>query len=319
MRALVTGGAGFIGSHLVDRLMKEGYYVTVIDNFSSGTIENIKQWLDHPQFKLIRGDLRNPETILQAIKNVDVVFHLAANPEVRVGSQNPKVIYENNVAATFNLLEAMRKNNVKHLIFTSSSTVYGEAKIIPTPENYAPLAPISIYGASKLACEALITAYAHTFKIKSLILRLANIVGARSNHGVIYDFINKLKRNPKKLEILGDGTQQKSYLHVKDCTNAIIHLNEVFTKEDKLHDIYNIGSEDWITVKEIADIIVEELGLKNVEYHFTGGVDGGRGWPGDVKIMLLDITKAKSKGWKPATNSRETVKQATKELLNHTN
>jgi len=315
MRVLVTGGAGFIGSHLVDKLMQQGYHVRVVDNLSAGRIENIKQWLNHPRLQLIKGDLRNPQIANEATKGVDMVFHLAANPEVRIGSQKPQEIYENNVTATYNLLEAMRAHNVKHIVFTSSSTVYGEAKQIPTPEDYTPLQPISVYGASKLACEALISGYAHTFKIKALILRLANIVGERSNHGVIFDFIMKLRRNPRKLEILGDGTQRKSYLHVKDCINAILHLNEVFLEEDKLYDVYNVGSEDWITVREIANIVVEEMGLENVEYYFTGGVDGGRGWPGDVKLMLLDITKAKSKGWKPTMNSRETVKQATKELL----
>lgn len=315
MRVLVTGGAGFIGSHLVDKLMQQGYHVRVVDNLSAGRIENIKQWLNHPRLQLIKGDLRNPQIANEATKGVDMVFHLAANPEVRIGSQKPQEIYENNVTATYNLLEAMRAHNVKHIVFASSSTVYGEAKQIPTPEDYTPLQPISVYGASKLACEALISGYAHTFKIKALILRLANIVGERSNHGVIFDFIMKLRRNPRKLEILGDGTQRKSYLHVKDCINAILHLNEVFLEEDKLYDVYNVGSEDWITVREIANIVVEEMGLENVEYYFTGGVDGGRGWPGDVKLMLLDITKAKSKGWKPTMNSRETVKQATKELL----
>ena len=315
MRVLVTGGAGFIGSHLVDKLMQQGYHVRVVDNLSAGRIENIKQWLNHPRLQLIKGDLRNPQIANEATKGVDMVFHLAANPEVRIGSQKPQEIYENNVTATYNLLEAMRAHNVKHIVFTSSSTVYGEAKQVPTPENYTPLQPISVYGASKLACEALISGYAHTFKIKALILRLANIVGERSNHGVIFDFIMKLRRNPRKLEILGDGTQRKSYLHVKDCINAILHLNEVFLEENKLYDVYNVGSENWITVREIANIVVEEMGLENVEYYFTGGVDGGRGWPGDVKLMLLDISKAKSKGWKPTMNSRETVKQATKELL----
>ena len=193
-RVLVTGGAGFIGSHLVDRLMIEGYSVKVVDNMSTGSKENIKRWLDHPRFELIQGDLRDKDLVLTAVKDVDIVFHLAANPEVRIGSQKPEEIYENNVTTTYNILEAMRKNNVKQLVFTSSSTVYGDAKIIPTPEDYTPLEPISIYGASKLACEALISGYAHTFKIRSLILRLANIVGTRSKHGVIYDFIRKLRK-----------------------------------------------------------------------------------------------------------------------------
>ena len=314
-RVLVTGGAGFIGSHLVDRLMIEGYSVKVVDNMSTGSKENIKRWLDHPRFELIQGDLRDKDLVLTAIKDVDIVFHLAANPEVRIGSQKPEEIYENNVTTTYNILEAMRKNNVKQLVFTSSSTVYGDAKIIPTPEDYAPLEPISIYGASKLACEALISGYAHTFKIRSLILRLANIVGTRSKHGVIYDFIRKLRKNPNRLEILGDGTQKKSYLHITDCIEAIIKLYKAFRNDNLIYDVYNIGNEDWITVKEIADIVTGELGLKNVEYVFTGGTENGRGWPGDVKLMLLEISKAKQKGWKPKMNNTEAIRRTIRELI----
>ena len=160
---------------------------------------------------------------------------------------------------------------------------------------------------------------AHTFKVKSLVLRLANIVGERSNHGVIYDFILKLKKNPRVLEILGDGSQKKSYLHVSDCIEAILHLYEGFEEDEVLYDVYNVGSEDWVLVREIADIVVECLGLENVEYRFTGGVDGGRGWPGDVKTMLLDIEKAKNRGWKPKLNSRQAVKRAAQELINSLN
>jgi len=319
LRVLVVGGAGFIGSHLVDTLMMEGYRVRVLDNLSAGSLENLGRWLGDVNVEFVRGDLREASVASQAVKDVDVVFHLAANPEVRIGSQKPEEIYENNVTATYNLLEAVRRHGVERLVFTSSSTVYGEARKIPTPEDYSPLEPISVYGASKLACEALISGYAHTFKIKSLILRLANIVGERSNHGVIYDFIHKLRRNPKILEILGDGTQRKSYLHVSDCVEATLHLYEEFEEEEKLYDVYNVGSEDWVTVREIADMVVETLGLENVEYKFTGGVEGGRGWPGDVKTMLLDIEKAKGKGWKPKLNSRQAVEKAIQELIHSLN
>jgi len=316
MRVLVTGGAGFIGSHLVDRLMLEGYRVRVVDNLSAGRLENLKRWLEDANFEFVKGDLREVEVISRAVSGVDLVFHLAANPEVKIGSQKPGEIYENNVAATYNLLEAMRRRGIRKLVFASSSTVYGEARKIPTPEDYSPLEPISIYGASKLACEALISGYAHTFKIRSLVLRLANIVGGRSNHGVIYDFILKLKKNPKVLEILGDGSQRKSYLHVSDCIEAMLRLYERFEGDEGLYDVYNVGSEDWVLVREIADVVVEGLGLEGVEYRFTGGVDGGRGWPGDVKTMLLDIGKAKSRGWKPKLNSRQAVKRAVQELVN---
>ncbi|USH00415.1 SDR family NAD(P)-dependent oxidoreductase [Thermococcus argininiproducens] len=314
MKILVTGGAGFIGSHLVDRLMEEGYEVRVLDDLSAGSLENLKKWINHERFEFMQGDMRDLEILKKAVDGVDAVFHLAANPEVRIGSQSPQLLYETNVLITYNLLEAMRERRIKLLAFTSSSTVYGEAKRIPTPEDYGPLEPISVYGGAKLAAEALISGYAHTFDIKAVVFRLANIIGKRSNHGVIYDFINKLKANPDRLEILGDGTQRKSYLHVSDTIEAMLYLFKEFLKEDKIYDAYNIGSEDWITVTEIAEIVSREMGL-SPEFYFTGGVDGGRGWKGDVKIMLLSIEKAKAKGWKPKMNSREAVEKTVRELL----
>ncbi len=314
MKVLVTGGAGFIGSHLVDHLIEDGYEVRVLDDLSAGSLENLKQWIDHERFEFMQGDLRRRDVCEKAVKGIDAVFHLAANPEVRIGAQSPELLYETNVLITYNLLETMRKEDIKALAFTSSSTVYGEAKEIPTPEDYGPLEPISVYGGAKLAAEALIAGYAHTFDIKAVVFRLANIIGKRSNHGVIYDFINKLKANPHRLEILGDGTQRKSYLHVSDTVEAMLYLFKEFLKEDKIYDAYNIGSEDWITVTEIAEIVSREMGL-NPEFYFTGGVDGGRGWKGDVKIMLLNIEKAKAKGWKPKMNSKEAVEKTVRELL----
>lgn len=314
MKVLVTGGAGFIGSHLVDKLMEDGNEVRVLDDLSAGDLRNIEQWIGHERFEFINGDMRDPEVVIEAVKGVDAVFHLAANPEVRIGSQSPELLYETNVLITYNLLEAMRKEGVKLLAFTSSSTVYGEAEKLPTPEDYGPMEPISVYGGAKLAAEALISGYAHTFDMKAIVFRLANIIGKRSNHGVIYDFINKLKANPNRLEILGDGTQRKSYLHVSDTVEAMLHLFNEFLKEEKAFDVYNIGSEDWITVVEIAEIVSKEMGL-SPEFYFTGGVDGGRGWKGDVKVMLLSIEKAKGKGWKPKMNSRQAVEKTVRELL----
>lgn len=313
MKILVTGGAGFIGSHLVDALMERGHEVRVVDDLSAGSLENIKRWLGNGRFEFIKGDLREPGVCREAVKGVGAVFHLAANPEVRIGAQSPGLLYETNVLLTYNIMEAMRRENVEYLIFTSSSTVYGDAAT-PTPEDYAPLEPISVYGGAKLAAEALISGYAHTFDIKSLVFRLANIIGERSNHGVIYDFINKLRRNPEELEILGDGTQRKSYLHVSDTVEGMLHLFECFKKEGKTFDVYNLGSEDWITVKEIAEIVSKGMGL-SPEFRFTGGVDGGRGWKGDVKLMRLSIEKAKSRGWRPRMNSYEAVERTVRELL----
>jgi UDP-glucose 4-epimerase len=302
-----------MGSHLVDALMKRQINVQVIDNLSSGSLMNISQWLNHRNFKFVQGDLLNADYAAKAVEGCETVYHLAANPEVRVGSTNPDVHYQQNVVATYTLLEAVRRAGcIKNFVFTSSSTVYGEAAKIPTPEDYAPLKPISVYGASKLACEALISAYAYTYGFKAVIYRLANIVGPRGRRGVICDFIQKLKKNPKELEVLGDGTQSKSYLYISDCIEAML-LG--FEKSETRVEIYNIGSEDRVDVKTIAQIVIDEMGLKNVKLIFTGGVDGGRGWIGDVKNMLLDVSKLKSIGWKLKLNSKQAVKEATRHLI----
>jgi len=311
---LVTGGAGFIGSHLVDALMVRGDYVCVFDNLSTGSMENVEHWLDHPNFTFIKGDLLSQSDLKKLeVDDYNVIFHLAANPEVRIGSIEPSIHFQQNVVATYNLLERVRMaGGSPILVFTSTSTVYGEALKIPTPEDYAPLKPISTYGASKLACEALISAYAYTYGFKAVILRLANIVGSRSRHGVIHDFIQKLRKKPNELEILGDGTQTKSYLYVSDCVEAILLATE---NPEKRVEVYNVGSEDQINVKTIAEIVIEEMGLKNVKLKLTGGVDGGRGWKGDVKNMLLHISKIKSLGWKPKLNSKQAVRKTVREIV----
>jgi len=314
-KVLVKGGAGFMGSHLVDVLMERGEEVCVFDNLSTGSLENIRHWLDTPNFTFIRGDLLNPIDLEKLyIERYSLIFHFAANPEVKIGSAEPNTHFQQNIVATHNLLELIRKAGTQPtLIFSSStSTVYGEALKIPTPEDYAPLKPISTYGALKLSCEALITAYAHTYGFKAVIYRLANIVGPRCRHGVIYDYIQKLKRNPEELEILGDGTQTKSYLHIKDCVDAILLGLENPTEQV---EIFNVSSEDQIDVKTIAQIVIDEMKLENVKLIFTGGVEGGRGWKGDVKNMLLDITKLKTLGWKPRLNSKQAIREATKSLL----
>jgi UDP-glucose 4-epimerase len=315
-RVIVTGGAGFIGSHLVDRLVKEGVEeIIAIDNLSSGSLDNIRHHLNKPYLVLNNSDLRRfDEEWTRLFRDTDIVYHYAANPEVRVSSIEPRLHFEENILATFNVLEAARINDVEYHVFASSSTVYGEARKIPTPEDYHPLEPISVYGASKLACEALYISYAKLYGFKVLIARYANIIGPRSNHGVIIDFINKLRRNPRRLEILGDGTQRKSYLHVLDAVDATQYLvRRLDTIRD--YDVYNIGSEDWIEVREIARIITEEMGLENVEFTYVKITPDGRGWPGDVKFMLLDISKLKSTGWKPRWNSREAVRKTVRQLL----
>lgn len=308
-KVIVTGGAGFIGSHVVDKLLSSNNEVTVIDNLSSGRMEFLEAHVPDKNFKFNKLDLLDLEKLKKAIQGADIIYHLAANPDVRLGAENTKIHLEQNVFATYNVLEAMRANKQQNIVFTSTSTVYGEANIIPTPENYGPLVPISLYGASKLACEALITSYCHTFDMKSWIFRFANIVGERGTHGIIVDFINKLRNNPDSLEILGDGQQRKSYLHVSDCVDAIFFAVK---NSHEMANIFNIGSNDTINSTEIGKIVVSEMGLKDVAFSYTGGK---RGWKGDVPRMLLSIETLQKLGWKPVHNSKSSVVAAVRSAL----
>ncbi len=312
MRTLVTGGAGFIGSYLVEALQRRGETVWVLDDVSSGSKQNLRRVSDSPDVEFVKGDCRDAVTVRRLLRKADVVFHFAASSEIRIELANPKKCYTHNIQATFALLEQFRMSKAETIVFTSSSTVYGDARQIPTPENYGPLLPISVYGASKLACESMISSYCSSFNKKGIILRLANILGARGQHGVVFDFWQKLKTNPRKLQILGDGKQSKSYLHIDDCTNAILKASDSPIEGSAV--IYNIGSVDMITVDEIAKIVAKEQGLKDVKLEFTGGVDGGRGWIGDVKTMLLDTRKIKALGWKPNLSSRQAVQKLVHEL-----
>ena len=314
LSAVVTGAAGFLGSHLIDALMASGCRVVGIDNLSSGTLENLRTWLDHPGFSFIKDDLKHEGDWCSAFKGADVVFHFAANPEVRISSVRPRVHFDENVVATFNVLEAARRADVGALVFASSSTVYGDPEVIPTPEDH-PKRPVSIYGASKLACEVLVETYHRLYGLKALILRYANIVGPRLTHGAIVDFIRKLRANPQQLEILGDGTQRKSYLHVRDAVSATLHLLRALLKDSFSCEAFNVGSEDWTSVVRIADIVVEEMGLSDVRYVFKPMTHDGRGWPGDVKLMLLDISKLKATGWRPTMSSEEAVRETARTLL----
>ncbi len=308
-RVLVTGGAGFIGSHIVDSLMARGAYVRVLDNFSSGRKELISQHSENKRFCLVEGDLLNGPTLEKALEDVDIVFHIAADPDVRLGATNSAVHFEQNILATYKLLEAMRQAQVSNIVFTSTSTVYGEALEVPTPEDYGPLVPISLYGASKLACEALITSYSHTFNMRSWLFRFANIIGKRSNHGIIVDFIEKLRKAPDTLEILGDGKQSKSYLHVEECVDGLLFAVENGTEQI---NIFNVGSEDTITATDIGMIVIREMGLEDVEITYTGGK---RGWKGDVPRMMLSVDKLKELGWAPGMSSEECVRATVASIL----
>jgi UDP-glucose 4-epimerase len=307
MKILVTGGAGFIGSHLVDRLAAEGHQIRVIDNLSSGRLENLAHRRD---VEVIIGDLKNPQDAQKAVRGVDAVFHFAANPEVRVSTTNPDIHFNENVIATFNLLEAMRKNDVGQLVFASSSSVYGEPDEIPIDEN-APLRPVSVYGASKASCENLIHAYAKLYGFRAVALRYANVVGPRLRHGVIWDLINKLRKNPHELEILGDGRQVRSYIYIDDAVEATLLA---WKKTTDAYAAYNVAAADWITVDEVANQVIEAMGLTNVKKTYKP-VLHGVGWPGDVKKIALKIDKIKLLGFKPLLNSKEAVKLTAKNLI----
>lgn len=308
MKFFISGGAGFIGSHLVDRLVSMGD-VTVYDNLSSGKMEFIEHHLSGDNLHFIPADLLELGTLKEAMGNQDVVFHMAANPETRAGIKETDLDLKQGIITTYNVLEAMRVNQIKKIVFASSSTVYGETPAKPVAENYGPLQPISLYGASKLAGEGLITAFCHLFGMEAWIFRFANVVGARATHGVIFDFINKLRQNPGQLEILGDGTQKKPYIHVGDCVEGIL-LGLEHSAEPV--NVFNLGHLSVTSVATIAAMVVEEMGLINVKFRYTGG---DRGWPGDVPQVCLDVTKLEKLRWKARYTSDEAVRRAIREIL----
>jgi len=307
-RYFVTGGAGFIGSHLVDRLVERGG-VTVYDNLSSGRREFIRHHFGEAGFNFIEADLLDFDSLKEAIGGHSLVFHLAANPDVRAGVTATDLDLKTGIMASYNVLEAMRRSKIKRLAFTSSSTVYGEADTTPVGEDCGPLLPISLYGAGKLGSEGLISAFCHLFDMRAWIFRLANIVGSRSSRGVIPDFINKLKQNPGRLEILGDGRQQKPYLHVDDCLDGMLMAVE---KSREPLNLFNLGPAASTSVVTIANLVVGAMGLKGVEFHYSGG---DRGWVGDVPQVRFDITRMSRLGWQPKYSSDEAVARAVRELL----
>ncbi|MEC7708573.1 MAG: NAD-dependent epimerase/dehydratase family protein [Candidatus Thermoplasmatota archaeon] len=306
---LVTGGAGFIGSHLVDSLVGIGEKVRIIDNFSSGKAEFLSHHQGSDSVEIIRADLLDRAAVESSMEGVSTVHHMAANPDIRLGTEVTDTDLNQGTVATYNVLEAMRISGVKRISFASSSVVYGEANLMPTPEDYGPLLPISLYGASELASEALITAWVGTFGAQGYIHRFANIVGPRGTHGVIFDFIHKLKRDPARLEVLGDGRQEKSYLSARDCVRSMMHLIENSHEEINLH---NLGTGDTCSVSRIAEIVVEESGLQGVSIEFTGGE---RGWAGDVPKSYLDVSKLLSTGFVPEGGSEDAIRATAKALI----
>lgn len=305
----VTGGAGFIGSHLADRLIAEKNEVTVYDNLASGKTDNIRHQFGKEGFNFIQADLLDFKTLKGAMRGQEIVWHLGANTDIPGGNTVTDLDLKNCTVATHNVLEAMRHNNIEKILFASSACVYGDVPSIALDETFGPLLPINLYGAGKLACEGLISAYCHLFSIKAWIFRFGNVVGARMGHGVIYDFIQKLNKNPKELEILGDGKQEKNFFLVEDCIDGMLCA---FNNSTSQCDIYTLGCGSFTTVTRIAQIVAEEMNLRNVRFKYTGGK---RGWPGDAPIVHFNIAKMERIGWKPRHSSDEAVRIAARRLL----
>jgi UDP-glucose 4-epimerase len=307
---IVTGAAGFIGSNLVDRLLKDGHKVTGIDNFSTGQRRFLSQALNHPQFRLVEVDLLDLPNLTQAFEGGDAVMHLAANADVRFGTQHTKKDLEQNTIATYHVLEAMRANGVRHIAFSSTGSVYGEAKQIPTPEDASFPLQTSLYGASKLAGEGLIAAYCEGFQFQAWIFRFVSILGERYTHGHVFDFYKQLKANPQVLTILGNGKQRKSYLYVDDCIDAILLAMD---KAQSTVNVFNLGVDSYCEVNDSIAWICEALGV-SPELRYSGGE---RGWIGDNPFIFLDVQRIQSLGWKPKKTIQEGVKKTVAFLQNN--
>jgi UDP-glucose 4-epimerase len=301
-RYFITGGCGFIGSHVAHRLLERGTEseVTVFDNFSSGHESYIADIRDDERLKVVTGDLKELDAVIDASKGCDHAYHFAANPDIAKAVTEPSVDFWEGTYLANNLVEACRINGVKRITYASGSGVYGDLGDVPVTEDFGPLLPVSTYGASKLGCEALMSAYCHMFEMHVAAFRFANVVGPRQTHGVTYDFVRRLLDDPSELRILGDGQQSKSYIHVDDVIDAL------FLLEDRAwqgFELYNVGTQDYVTVTEIADLVVEHLGLENVRYAYTGG---SRGWKGDVPVVRFNTERIRALGW----NNRYTSKEA---------
>lgn len=310
MKYFVTGGAGFIGSTIVDRLLELGNVVVAFDNFSTGNIRFLDLANKSPNFTLIKGDLLNIEEIRSAIKGSDFVFHMAANADVRNGINNTKKDFEQNTLATFNLLEAMRLEKVHNIAFASTGSVYGEPNIFPTPETAPFPVQTSLYGASKLACEGLIAAFCEGFGFKGWIFRFVSILGERYSHGHIFDFYKKLLNDSSNIEILGDGHQKKSYLYVHDCIDAM--LIAISKSQDRIN-IFNLGTDEYIEVNDSLDLITETIGV-SPKRKYSGGI---RGWAGDSPFIFLDTAKIRSLGWAPKFSIKEGIERTVAYLKNN--
>jgi UDP-glucose 4-epimerase len=311
MKVLITGVAGFIGSNLADRLLLDGCEVIGVDNLSTGDLRFLTKASDFKNFQFHRRELTENTALDGLLDGVEIVFHLAANADVRHGLEAPRRDLEQNLIVTCHVLEAMRKANVKKIAFSSTGSVYGEAPKIPTPEDCPFPIQTSLYGASKTAAECFISAYAEGYEMKGYIFRFVSILGERYTHGHVYDFIRSLKKDPSQLTILGNGKQRKSYLYIGDCVNAI--LTAVNTETGRPVEVYNLGTDEYVNVDDSIAVITDFLGV-SPKFSYTGG---DRGWVGDNPFIFLDCSKIRSTGWRPTKNIRESVRITAKFLMDN--
>lgn len=300
--SFVVGGAGFIGSHLTTEVLRRGAdRVVVFDNFTSGRMSYLEHVATDPRLEIVTGDVKDLDRLTEAMQGADDVFLFAANPDIAKAMTDPTVDFWEGTYLTQNVVEAMRINRVTSIVYASGSGVYGDRGLEEVDEGFGPLLPISTYGASKLGCEALLSSYTHMFGFRAAALRFANVVGPRQTHGVTYDFVRKLMRDPSRLEILGDGTQSKSYIHVSDVVSAMLL---VLGSGMEGFEIFNAGTDEYVTVTEIADLVVGRMRLENVTYEYTGG---SRGWKGDVPVVRFRSEKLRQRGWAPAYTTRDAL------------
>jgi len=310
MRSLIVGGAGFIGSHLAIKLLREdGHRVVIYDNFTSGTEGHLQSILGHKNLEVIRKDVKDLPELTKAAAGVDVIYHFASNPDISKAITQPDIDFWEGTYLTNNVAEAARQSGVKRIIYASGSGVYGDTGNLVVDENYSPLRPISTYGASKLAGEALLNSYCEMFGLQASGFRFANVVGPRQTHGVGYDFIRKLRENPRELAILGDGSQSKSYIHVDDVLRA---LETTLASNLPGFTVFNVATVDAITVREIAGMVCSKMKLQNVDYRFGGGK---RGWKGDVPVIRLSSEAIRKLGWKPQHTSGEAISASLDAML----
>jgi len=306
-QVFVTGAAGFIGSTLVDRLLSEGKQVVGWDNFSTGQRRFLQTALQHPGFRLIEGDNLDLPALTKAMAGCDTVFHLAANADVRFGLEHPEKDLQQNTIATFHVLEAMRANSIKRIAFSSTGSVYGEAEQIPTPEDTPFPVQTSLYAASKVAGEGMISSYCEGFQFEGYIFRFVSILGERYTHGHVFDFYRQLLDHPDRLKVLGDGAQRKSYLYVQDCLSAMLHVMQQGTAQKTRHgvQIYNLGADEYVQVNDSIGFICSALSL-SPHREYTGGQ---RGWVGDNPFIFLDTRKVRSTGWKPTLTIQQGIER----------